>query len=250
MESYSNDFTTALNGGITAGATSLVVDDATKAPATPFRLKIDGELVLVGAKAGTTFSSLTRGIEGTVAAAHADGAPVEHVLTARTLQAFAGGTAFPSSPVTGERFFRTDRGIEYFWDGTRWLSTTLYSDALSISESLRPFAATTDNFHHATAVSAGALWLVAFQVFFLVQAGGSALSASHKWTVSLRDLPGNADYSVISIASGASGAWRALEAAMNGLASAGQLGFYVNSAKTGTPGAILVMPRIQYRLVG
>lgn len=33
------------------------------------------------------------------------------------------GTAFPSSPTTGERFFRTDRRLEYVWDGSRWLCT-------------------------------------------------------------------------------------------------------------------------------
>lgn len=35
------------------------------------------------------------------------------------------GTAFPSAPATGYFFYRTDRNIEYFYDGTRWLSTQL-----------------------------------------------------------------------------------------------------------------------------
>lgn len=35
----------------------------------------------------------------------------------------ASGTSFPGSPATGTRFTRTDRNIEYFFDGTRWLST-------------------------------------------------------------------------------------------------------------------------------
>lgn len=38
----------------------------------------------------------------------------------------SGGTAFPSSPVTNERFFRTDRGLEYFYDGTRWVTVHEY----------------------------------------------------------------------------------------------------------------------------
>jgi hypothetical protein len=32
------------------------------------------------------------------------------------------GTAFPTGPAVGDRFFRTDRGIEYYWDGNLWLS--------------------------------------------------------------------------------------------------------------------------------
>jgi hypothetical protein len=35
----------------------------------------------------------------------------------------AAGSSFPGSPATGQHFFRTDRGIEYYYDGTRWLST-------------------------------------------------------------------------------------------------------------------------------
>lgn len=39
----------------------------------------------------------------------------------------AEGSAFPSNPSDGDRFYRTDRNIEYFYDATntRWLSTSL-----------------------------------------------------------------------------------------------------------------------------
>lgn len=39
------------------------------------------------------------------------------------------GTAFPGSPSDGDRFFRTDRGIEYFYQasGARWLSAHLFT---------------------------------------------------------------------------------------------------------------------------
>jgi hypothetical protein len=37
-----------------------------------------------------------------------------------------GVTSFPGSPTTGERCWRSDRGIEYYYDGTRWLSTELF----------------------------------------------------------------------------------------------------------------------------
>lgn len=39
----------------------------------------------------------------------------------------ATGTLFPSSPTLGDFFFRTDRGIEYFWDGSRWLSAQIFT---------------------------------------------------------------------------------------------------------------------------
>lgn len=36
------------------------------------------------------------------------------------------GTSFPGSPATGDLFYRTDRNIEYYYDGTRWLSVQLF----------------------------------------------------------------------------------------------------------------------------
>lgn len=37
------------------------------------------------------------------------------------------GTSFPGSPSSGDLFFRTDRNIVYFYNGTNWLSTFLLS---------------------------------------------------------------------------------------------------------------------------
>lgn len=85
-ENFANTYQTTLNdaGGISAGDGSMIVTSATGSPAVNFRVKIDSELILVTAKSGTTFT-ITRGIEGTTAASHSDGATVTHVLTARSL---------------------------------------------------------------------------------------------------------------------------------------------------------------------
>lgn len=37
------------------------------------------------------------------------------------------GTSFPGSPSSGDIFYRTDRKIEYTYDGTRWLSSQLFT---------------------------------------------------------------------------------------------------------------------------
>lgn len=75
-----------LNGAITAAATTLVVSSSTGWPAasagtgTQFRVRIDNEYLIVTNVAGTTWT-VTRGAEGSTAATHATGAPVNHVLT-------------------------------------------------------------------------------------------------------------------------------------------------------------------------
>jgi hypothetical protein len=70
---------TTLNGAINSSVTSLVVTDATGFPAAPFTILVDSEVILVGAKSGTTFSTLTRGYDGTTAASHSDLATLAHV---------------------------------------------------------------------------------------------------------------------------------------------------------------------------
>lgn len=76
---YSNTAAqTYITSGITAGSTSLVVYNASGYPTVPFTVRCDAEIILVGAKSGTTFSTLTRGFDGTTAASHSLGAVVEH----------------------------------------------------------------------------------------------------------------------------------------------------------------------------
>jgi len=86
---------TTLNGAILSGATSLIVTSATGYPTAPFMIVVDAntaseELILVGAKSGTTFSSLTRGADGTSAAGHSSGAAVAHVVSATDIDEFDG----------------------------------------------------------------------------------------------------------------------------------------------------------------
>lgn len=96
-ENTANTYQTTLNnaGTLTSGATSMIVTSATGAPAANFRVKIDTELILVTAKAGTTFT-ITRGIEGTTGASHSDGATVTHVLTSGGLAQLIAEGAFTS----------------------------------------------------------------------------------------------------------------------------------------------------------
>jgi len=79
-----------LVGGITGAAASLIVDATTGLPATPFTLLLDPglaaeEIVEVTAVGGTTLT-VTRGVDGTSARAHLNGAEVRHAYSARDFQ--------------------------------------------------------------------------------------------------------------------------------------------------------------------
>jgi hypothetical protein len=89
VEQFANNAQTSLNGSITSSASSLTVNSAMGFPSQgTFRLLVDSELIIVGAVSGATFSSLTRGAEGTTAASHNSGATAIAVLTAGALAQF------------------------------------------------------------------------------------------------------------------------------------------------------------------
>jgi ABC-type amino acid transport substrate-binding protein len=81
-EQLANNAASTLSAAIPdAVATTCTVANGTVFPATGnFRVIIDTELMLCTARSGNTLT-VTRGIEGTTAAAHASGAAVTHVLT-------------------------------------------------------------------------------------------------------------------------------------------------------------------------
>jgi len=81
VENLGNDFETTLAAAITtAGQTSITVASNAGAPAASFRVRIDDELLLVTANPSTSWT-VERGVEGTTATTHSNGATVTHVLT-------------------------------------------------------------------------------------------------------------------------------------------------------------------------
>jgi hypothetical protein len=166
------------------------------------------------------------------------------------------GTVFPVSPTADDLFYRTDRNVLYFYDGTRWLSVTAYEavGAYNLGAVL-PIAATTGSASVWPLVGLSSdIYLLEHQVSFFV-AGGTALSASHKWVATWRKTDtANADTTVVTatIDSGALSTWRTLVTAINAL-----LGTYATYpwarttwTKTGTPGNLHFGEKFTYRLVG
>ncbi len=122
----------SLNGAITNVATSMVVTSAAPFPATtPFRLTIESEIVEVTNIAGTTFT-ITRGVEDTTGAAHADLTPVYLNILASHIQqiqaAFLGGTKVK----TETRDMTLASGdVAYTGYGFRPVALLVYASALA-----------------------------------------------------------------------------------------------------------------------
>lgn len=84
-EQFVNDPGTTLNGSITNVATTLIVNSSTGYPTTnSFRIRIDSEIILVTGISGTTWT-ITRAQESTAGAAHSNGAAVNAIISAGSL---------------------------------------------------------------------------------------------------------------------------------------------------------------------
>lgn len=219
-----------------------VVKNATSGAFTLTVKKVGGTGVTVGQ--GNTAFLLYNGTDIQYAAPQ---------ITSATGDIAETGTAFPSAPATNSRFFRTDRSVEYFWDGTRWLSTQVFNEPIPSIAGALPYAATTVNGETIAAPWATVydLWLMDFSMSFYVN-GGTALGASHKWVCKLNKTVANTvtDVATVNIDSGASSTWRNATTAINALLGSTHQTIGVGHTKTGTPGTLYPLPRLVYRLVG
>jgi len=192
------------------------------------------------------------------------GAPVAfNVGRIETLTAFmnGGGTSFPASPTTNDRYFRTDLQLEFFYDGARWMTTQLFSAYTSLEAYASTFVLTiavTTTSVHRLSIDDGMgtdIWLENFTVTPYIGAG-TALSASHKWVAELMKTNTSStstSIGTVTFDSGGSSLWRRGSVAIGALL--GTLATYpicsVDWTKTGTPGSVALTGgvRLSYRIV-
>jgi hypothetical protein len=163
------------------------------------------------------------------------------------------GSSFPGSPANNDLFFHTTHDMLFFYDGTRWLTTTLYIEPIGITAGAVPYSAsTTANRVAVPLAGAMAIWIENYWLSFFVS-GGTALSASHKWVCAIQSLNASVatPISSFSIDSGSVSVWRNSGPIAVGVVNpATEFELEVVSTKTGTPGTLYPLPRISYRLIG
>jgi hypothetical protein len=161
----------------------------------------------------------------------------------------AAGTSFPGSPATNDRYFRTDLGMEFYWDGTNWVSTQLNQLMLTPADVVTPFSGTTGGIRGIFPVWGGSdIWLVAAQSWFFVN-GGTALSGSHKWVGTLAKQPAGTTIATQTIDSGASSAYRQTALTAIGALLGANYQCDILWTKTGTPGTLFTQTTVSYRYV-
>lgn len=117
-----------------------------------------------------------------------DHADIDHTGLTGVGAGVDAGTSFPVSPSTHDLYYRTDRDLLYFYDGTRWLTVQVYKKSL-IPKTLPDYTATATAMY-APAEAGTNFWVVDCVFFSRMQ---TASDASNYWTlaVSSADNTGN-----------------------------------------------------------
>lgn len=165
------------------------------------------------------------------------------------------GTSFPGSPSTNDRFYRTDRALEYYYDGTRWLTTTLYVTHFTVrdtpaSGSYQPLTAASGNDRVPNPF--GGVYDIYLLNFIMAGALTSGTTASNYYTSRMQKNEGATVTNLgsgLSCQSDTSGNHAIHSEAINAVAASTVQDFTVVFTKVGAP-TYYAMCSFTYRIVG
>lgn len=149
------------------------------------------------------------------------------------------GTAFPTGPTTNQRFTRTDRGIDYYWDGTRWLSTTLYSANYQFGD-----MGVTSRFVHPT--ESFDVWLLDYIVTFFVDTA----DATNRWEVKLTSIDAGVETTLSTVTYNSAVNFTRTTTAIGAVLAATVEAINILVTKVGAPTNGAGGAKLTYRLIG
>jgi len=160
------------------------------------------------------------------------------------------GTSFPVSPTTNDQFFRTDRGLLYYWDGTRWLTVQVYKKSL-IPKTLPDYTAN-GTFLYAVAEDATNFWVTDAVILSRISTAGDA---SNYWTFDLQSIDNTGGGVVATLATrntqADSTVFHDNRVTIGALFGTAATWMILKGTKTGAPGNIQWLTcEVNYRLVG
>lgn len=162
------------------------------------------------------------------------------VIEGAASSGYAEGTSFPGSPATNEKYYRTDRNLLYYYDGTRWLTTQVFLIELHVMENSITWPPTVNTIpvHRAT-LPFGSDYDYYLLDWHWLSCVLTTNDGTKYWTADLHKFDGTSgDVSVVTANTSADTAGNnyAKKTAINALLGS-YIGFYTRADKTSTPGA-------------
>ncbi len=169
-----------------------------------------------------------------------------HTLTAQG-GVPSGSGSFPGGPSTDDLYYRTDRHLLYYYDGTRWLTVSEYT-----LESEADNQTTNTGGHYLAIPSATDIYLETVTVAVYVV---TTNDGSHYWTITANKVDiatgSNTSLGGVNTSADTHDHLTPHVITVNAVvAMATYSGFITSWAKTSTPGALYVGSTYKFRLVG
>jgi hypothetical protein len=157
------------------------------------------------------------------------------------------GTSFPGSKATGDRYWRTDLGLEFYWDGTRWLTTQLFRETVSFEAGVAEPRTASGSTYLGLAPGALAFWLIEAHVSTQVQ---TTNDAGNYWTIHVHGGQAAGDYGSFTTA-GDTVAVNTFHLVTVGAAmSTSDTFMEIAAFVTGSGGPLYLWASVLYRLIG
>jgi hypothetical protein len=162
---------------------------------------------------------------------------------------FASGTSFPGSPANNDIYYRTDRDLLYFYDGTRWLTVQQFDLGIGWTEQSAALNATT-TLHRWPVRQDYSLWLERWSA---VTFQSNATPGTNNMTVVLARVDSaNAATTITSFQTNgdAQNTWVNHDQAIGAALAAGALHLRTVATEAGSVSGFNCAQSIVYRLIG
>lgn len=160
-----------------------------------------------------------------------------------TLGLYGVGTSFPGTPAADDLFYRTDRDLMYFYDGSRWLSTWIgelrFRDAAASASSF-------DSYSHVPFLGTYGLYLERFYTSYLRVGAG-------EWDIILSWYSLTNAQTVLLTVDGAGATdtnWIAASTAIGAVLDANAKAFKVSTNEISGTSTLYGGSALTYRLIG
>lgn len=209
---------------------------------------------LAGGTGANTAAKLTVGTNGTILTADS-GETTGMKWAAAGSGGIASGTSFPGSPSDNDIFYRSDRDILYFYNGTRWLTVNLYMHPMTwIGEAAAVFPQSAAQTPFRTPVPFGNAYDVWLESMVWLSRVITTNNGSQYWTVALAKLTiAGASTTIVTgdTSADTAGQFPVHTTTINALLGTSHTMLDINTAKVTTPGNLAALEvHLLYRLVG